>query len=567
MGFLSRGALAALLLLAASTVTSAADRAIIVLDASGSMWGQIDGRPKLEIARETLRTVLQSVPSDMELGLMAYGHREKGSCADIELVVPPAAGTAAAITRAADDMRFLGSTPLTAAVRQAAEALRYTEEKSTVVLITDGIETCEADPCALAKELEETGVEFTAHVVGFGLTAEEGREVACLAENTGGRYLQASDAAGLAEALAATVVAPTPEPEPAAPEPEPAPAVVTEPAPPPAAEPEKPDFNFTPEAVMAAAGEPLKDAGNAWEIFKAREDGSAGEHVATEYGNHRGSLEPGDYVVRARLGEAKVEQKLTVEAGQVYSPVFNLDAGTLVVRPRPSEGAEISAAATVQVEFPGGSGPATTYGEAKLVLPAGEQKLTVKLGSGEVSETINLAAGRTVEKDVVVGVGRVTVNALYAPDGDKVDASGLSVRILKAKLNLDGSREEVSYAYGPDTRFDLSPGDHVAVLKLDQAETEQPFNIRAGEAKGVTAILNAGVLAISAPGAKHIEVFEAKKDIQGNRKAFGYAYADTHQTTLPPGDYVVVATRGDNDAKVEGKATVTAGERVEVTVE
>ena len=67
----------------------AADRAIIVLDASGSMWGQIDGKPKVDIARETLRTVLQSVPADMELGLMAYGHREKGSCEDIELVVPP----------------------------------------------------------------------------------------------------------------------------------------------------------------------------------------------------------------------------------------------------------------------------------------------------------------------------------------------------------------------------------------------------------------------------------------------------------------------------------------------
>ena len=57
---------------------------------------------------------------------MAYGHREKGSCVDIELVVPPAAGSAPAITSAADTMKFLGKTPLTAAVRQAAEALRYT---------------------------------------------------------------------------------------------------------------------------------------------------------------------------------------------------------------------------------------------------------------------------------------------------------------------------------------------------------------------------------------------------------------------------------------------------------
>jgi Ca-activated chloride channel family protein len=65
------------------------------------------------------------------------------------------------------------------------------------VLITDGLENCNADPCALGKELEQAGVDFTAHIVGFGLTAEEGRQVACLAENTGGKYIQASDAGQL----------------------------------------------------------------------------------------------------------------------------------------------------------------------------------------------------------------------------------------------------------------------------------------------------------------------------------------------------------------------------------
>jgi Ca-activated chloride channel family protein len=81
-----------------------------------------------------------------------------------------------------------------------------------VILITDGLETCKADPCALGKELEESGVDFTAHVVGFGLSAEEGKQVACLAENTGGRYLAANDADGLAAALTQTVVEAPPAP-------------------------------------------------------------------------------------------------------------------------------------------------------------------------------------------------------------------------------------------------------------------------------------------------------------------------------------------------------------------
>jgi Ca-activated chloride channel family protein len=135
----------------------AADRTMIVLDGSGSMWAQIDGKPKLEIARASLRAALQSIPADREIGLMAYGHREKGSCSDIELIVPPATGATGVITEAADRLKFLGKTPLTAAVKQAAEALKYTEDKATVVLITDGLETCGGDPCALGKELEAAG--------------------------------------------------------------------------------------------------------------------------------------------------------------------------------------------------------------------------------------------------------------------------------------------------------------------------------------------------------------------------------------------------------------------------
>jgi Ca-activated chloride channel family protein len=200
--------------LSAGTARAENPATIIVMDGSGSMWGQIDGRPKLEIARETVAAVLEEIPPGQTLGLLAYGHREKGNCGDIELMVPPAAGTAGQIRDAVNAMRFLGKTPLSDAVRQAAEALRYGEEAATVVLVTDGLETCSADPCALGRELEAAGLSFTAHVIGFGLSAEEGAQVACLAENTGGRYFEAGDAAALAEALQATVTATEPPPAP-----------------------------------------------------------------------------------------------------------------------------------------------------------------------------------------------------------------------------------------------------------------------------------------------------------------------------------------------------------------
>ncbi|RUU02811.1 VWA domain-containing protein, partial [Mesorhizobium sp. M7A.T.Ca.TU.009.01.3.2] len=402
---------------------------IIILDASGSMWAQIDGKPKLEIARESLRTVLQSVPTDDDIGFMAYGHREKGSCDDIQLIVPPQAGSGSAISAAADSLKFLGKTPLTAAVKQAAEALKYTEDKATVVLITDGLETCGGDPCALGKELEASGVDFTADVVGFGLTVDEGRQIACLADNTGGKYIQASDEKALQEALAETVAAPAPAPEPA-------------PAPAPAPEPAKPEFNFLPIAVLAEGGDPVTD-GNAWEIYKAKPDGTRGDYVSTEYGAYKANLEPGDYIVVASDGQANTEQKVKIEAGQVYKPLFNLDAGTLIIHPRPSAGADVVDGAAVVIDYPGADMPATFYGTTKAVLPAGDQKVTVTIGQGVATETIPLAAGKTVEKDMVAGVGHVVANAYYAAGGDKADGSGIGFKVLKAKKKIDGTRDEV----------------------------------------------------------------------------------------------------------------------------
>ena len=139
-------ALALALAQPAAASDAATARTLIVMDGSGSMWGQIDGRPKLEIARETVANVLGKLPADQTLGLIAYGHRRKGDCKDIELMVPPAPGTSGQVLKAVNDMRFLGMTPLSDAVRQAAEALRHTEQPATVVLVTDGLETCAADP-------------------------------------------------------------------------------------------------------------------------------------------------------------------------------------------------------------------------------------------------------------------------------------------------------------------------------------------------------------------------------------------------------------------------------------
>jgi len=63
-------------------------RAVIIFDASGSMWGQINGVTKLEIARDALKNVVREWNPSVELGLTVYGHRTKGDCNDIESIIP-----------------------------------------------------------------------------------------------------------------------------------------------------------------------------------------------------------------------------------------------------------------------------------------------------------------------------------------------------------------------------------------------------------------------------------------------------------------------------------------------
>lgn len=193
------------------TPARAAEDAILVLDASGSMWGRLEGEEKIVVARRVINELLGDLPANRRLGLVAYGHNRKGDCGDIEELA--AVGTARAeISAAMAKLNPKGKTPLSASVKFAAEKLRYTENKATVILVSDGEETCDVDPCALGADLEQLGVDFTTHVIGFDIGQEQHRaQLQCLAENTGGRYLSASNAAELASALEETVVK-APEP-------------------------------------------------------------------------------------------------------------------------------------------------------------------------------------------------------------------------------------------------------------------------------------------------------------------------------------------------------------------
>jgi len=528
----------------------AADRAILILDASGSMWAQIDGKARIDIAKETLKAVLSGVPADLELGFMAYGHRSKGDCNDIEMLVEPAPGTAEAIGAAADKLSPKGKTPLSASVKLAAEQLKYTEDKATVILITDGIETCDADPCALASELAKAGVDFKIDVVGLALSEDEANQVRCLADNTNGKYLSADDAEGLNSALTDVVSEVTQAPP--------------EPAAPSSSEEPVSAVNFKPTAVLDENGDAVpSDASVAWEFYKKNADGSQGEWVRTEYGiTFAGTIDPGDYLVNAKLDYAHIEMPVTITAGEVAEPQFDLEAGYVDLRPIHSEGQPVDGSAAVYTEFSNGEST-TSYGEVKSFVPAGKIKITVSIGSAKLDDEISVKAGENVTKDLVIGAGHLSISASYA-EGQPVADGQIFFDVFDAKKAIDNSRQEISSGYGPAAQFDLMPGNYVVVTTLDGAKIETPFTIKAADALSLDMQLNAGVFATTVADGDYLEVFAAKKDIAGNRESLGGSYGPTISRTLPAGDYHLVLTLANSAGTKEADVTIKAGERNEM---
>lgn len=550
MRLLFSALLAAFPILTLPQTALAEGRTIIVLDGSGSMWGQIEGRPKLEIAREALASVLNGIPATRELGLMAYGHREKGSCSDIELVVAPSPGTGPEISAAAERMRFLGKTPLSESVRRAAAELRHTEEKATVILITDGIETCAADPCALGAELEASGVDFTAHVVGFGLSDEDGRAVACLAENTGGRFVSAQDGAALTDALRETVAAGAP------------PAAVAPPAPPPPApsEPVKVEANLAPEVMLAEGVELPEGFGYALTLTPVDANGVAGTPEDIGYRGYEGFHPPGRYRLTASTGGFERFTEVTLTEDRLAQPMIFLDAGLLTVRPLAEAGGAPVEGAPVTFRQPDGF-EKYVYGEVMELIPGGETEITAEVGLAKATITTRVIPGETRTIDIVAAAGTVVVQS-YLVAGELLADEGQPVTIYAAPYNPETDYyNSVTYGYGQGASFVLAPGDYVALLQKDEASSLTPFTVEGGKETVLTAVLNAGVIAVSAPGATYVEFFRLNG---AERVSVRYDYGESVVQHFTPGDYVIVADR--DGAKSESSLSLTAGQRATVTI-
>ena len=188
----------------------------LVLDASGSMREQgkkIDGRLKIDVAKDVMMQIIRDLPDGMKVGLRVYGQRiregREGDCRDSELVVGFGPLDRESLLRQVQEISALGTTPLAYSLVRAARDLAGESGAKLILLVTDGKEECNGSPRDVAARLTALGMKLRVDVVGFALAEEAVKqEMENVAALTGGRFFDAQDAAALQASILDSLAAP-----------------------------------------------------------------------------------------------------------------------------------------------------------------------------------------------------------------------------------------------------------------------------------------------------------------------------------------------------------------------
>ncbi len=183
-----------------------AAKVLLMLDASGSMKDpDPTGGTKMDAAKKALISSLDAIPANVEVGLRVYGagndgNGAPGSCEDSQLITPVGPLDKAAMTESINGFTPRGDTPIAYALQQGANDLG-TDGKRRIILVSDGEETCDPDPCATVKNLVNSGIDVQIDTVGFAVEETARKQLSCIAEAGGGTYYEAKDGAALEASL------------------------------------------------------------------------------------------------------------------------------------------------------------------------------------------------------------------------------------------------------------------------------------------------------------------------------------------------------------------------------
>ena len=152
------------------------NRILFVFDASQSMLGRWQSGRKIDIAKQLLTNITDSLKDvkNLELGLRVYGHQRSfppQDCDDTRLEINfiPSDVFADRIKGKLSMIRAKGTTPIAKSLEEAAADFPLDNSRNIVILITDGKEECGMDPCAVSRLFAKKGIILKPFVIGIGL--------------------------------------------------------------------------------------------------------------------------------------------------------------------------------------------------------------------------------------------------------------------------------------------------------------------------------------------------------------------------------------------------------------
>lgn len=543
-------------------------RVLFILDGSNSMWGQIDGTAKISIAKDVMTELITDWDAAVPVGLMIYGHRRKDDCQDIELVTVPGTIDRKAMVERVQSISPRGKTPISLSLTTASAQLlvqkltdpSVTDDTNTsLVLVSDGLETCNADPCETARTLNINNPGMDVHVIGFDVTDEESKALSCIADESGGKFFRARNAQDLQAALKETVEIasgnPTPEAAPAQPEPS--------------------QFVY---AKLCETCDRLPPLDVSWNIYKYDQPFYQGLGVIFPGDPVFGA---GEYEVAVRYQSSVLTAKGNIEFGPDGEQIdaLNLNGGTARLFAYATDDKDIPAQPIFYQIYPIVDGETAiealtevAYSNGLTYLPAGRYKVVATHNQVKESAEIEIIAGEETRHDFDMRVGYFEPAAVLT-QGSK-PLGGFAEYFVFATEDqaknaspLDNIISIISGGAKP-----LKPGSYFVRVSVNYNrgtvgyDRVFPFEIKANEVTAPVFDVNGGLLShvVKSQSGKSITNIDYADADTGRRVEY-YNAGGSNTAALPVGRYYL-RILSDGETYESDRFEIESGKTVSIEV-
>lgn len=534
--------------------------AMLVLDGSGSMWGKIKDGHKILLARKAIAASLRPFDDKIDLGLIAYGHRRRGACHDVQILDRPTPLNSVQLSRLVNQIKPLGKTPITSALEEARKILTRKESGGSIILLADGPENCRRDPCALISPEMAKSKKLKIHVIAFAMEERDAKSLQCLSKNTGGEFHTPKDQLGLLAALTSSLKASVKSDKPAVK----APVVQKKRT--------KPELRLS--AHLGPNNGPLR-GGLTWRIVKLGENNEAEATLPPWESNKadpKFELEPGDYRITAGYNDYEVNRDVTLKKNDAISQrlIFNLSQlnlpaswarpdsrsgfGKLLFEPQDKKSAKADALdqKTTVITL-----TATTQ---QQLIPAGAYRI-VAIENGKIqSWFIHAQPGQAIDLPIWQKTGRIRFELSDA--STKKPLNKPTLRIYPVK-NGEALEKESARSAALNPQFDLEAGEYIAEIEDGLAALRHPFTIKTGEVTTAEIAVERALLAIdlkntSAASNPVLDILE----VRGKNKLFhrGELSNLDEKITLTPGRYRLILRSSPTARAIIKDITLKAGD-------